>query len=243
MTWSSHEVPGGAVELFQPSSPQSSAGLLFLPGQSLKTLAASDTWTSLLEQAGLRAACPVSGNGWWLDASDPIGDRSPLDWVHHDVVSWLRSQWDTGPRGLAVTGVSLGGQAALGLSYRHSRDYPVVAAVSPTIDFHKLYGLGLPLDDWYSSPEEARQQTIPLHLNPLNWPAHQLLACDTDDDDWFDGVERLASKLTSSGIPVTTAFESHDMGHCWDYFDTAASTVIGFVTDRLSQVHRTLHPS
>ena len=104
------------------------------------------------------------------------------------------------------------------------------------------YGLGLPLDDWYSSPEDARQQTIPLHLNPLNWPAHQLLACDADDDDWFEGVERLASKLTSSGIPVTTAFESHDMGHCWDYFDTAASTVIDFVTDRLSQVHRTLHP-
>ncbi|HAA50495.1 MAG TPA: hypothetical protein DCE43_12325, partial [Planctomycetaceae bacterium] len=69
MTWSSHEVPGGVVELFQPSSPRSSTGLLFLPGQSLKTLAASNTWTRLLEQSGLRAACPVSGNGWWLDAS------------------------------------------------------------------------------------------------------------------------------------------------------------------------------
>lgn len=242
MSWSSHEVPGGAIELFEPSTPQATIGLLFLPGHSLRTLATSTAWTGSLERAGLRAACPVGGSGWWLDAADPIGDRTPLEWLHHDVVSWLRNEWGTGERGLAVTGVSLGGQAALGLAYRHSRDYPVVAAVAPAVDFHKLYGLGLPLDNWYSGPEDARQQTVPLHLNPLNWPAHQLLTCDTDDGDWFEGVERLAGKLRSSGVPVTTLFESHALGHCWDYFDAAASPVVDFITERLETVQRTLHP-
>ena len=243
MSWSLREVPGGEIELYEPSTPRPEFGLLFLPGHSGKTLATSTTWTASLELSGLRAACPVSGSGWWLDASDPIGDRTPLQWLHRDVVSWLRGEWGTGPRGLAVAGVSLGGQAALGLAYRHSRDYPVVAAVAPAIDFHKLHGLGLPLDNWYASPEDARQQTVPLHINPLAWPVHQLLTCDSDDGDWYDGVERLAGKLHSSGIPVTTEFGSHGLGHCWDYFDTAADPVVDFVTQRLDQVHRTVFPA
>ena len=242
MSWSHLTVPGGEIEVFEPSTPLGSAGLLFLPGHSGKTLAQSTSWTASLEQSGLRAACPLTGNGWWLDAANPIGDRTPLEWLHHDVATVLRSEWDTGPTGLAVAGVSLGGQAALGLAYRHSRDYPVVAAVSPTIDFHKLYGLGLPLDDWYQSAEEARQQTVPLQLNPLAWPTHQLLTCDTDDGDWYEGVERLAGKLASSGIPRTTAFESHRLGHCWDYFDTTADPVLAFITQRLEQNRRTLFP-
>jgi len=243
MSWSLREVPGGEIELYEPSTPRPEFGLLFLPGHSGKTLATSTAWTASLEHSGLRAACPVSGSGWWLDASDPIGDRTPLQWLHQDVVSWLRGEWRTGPRGLAVAGVSLGGQAALGLAYRHSRDYPVVAAVAPAIDFHKLHGLGLPLDNWYASPEDARQQTVPLHINPLAWPVHQLLTCDSDDEDWYDGVERLAGKLHSSGIPVTTEFGSHGLGHCWDYFDTAADPVVDFVIQRLDQVHRAVFPA
>ena len=243
MSWSLREVPGGAVELYEPSTPRPEFGLLFLPGHSGRTLATSTTWTASLEHSGLRAACPVAGSGWWLDASDPIGDRTPLQWLHRDVVNWLQFEWETVPRGLAVAGVSLGGQAALGLAYRHSRDYPVVAAVAPAIDFHKLHGLGLPLDDWYASPEDARQQTVPLHINPLAWPVHQLLTCDSDDPDWYDGVERLAGKLHSSGIPVTTDFQSHGLGHCWDYFDTAADPVVDFVTRGLEQVQRSVFPA
>ena len=100
----------------------------------------------------------------------------------------------------------------------------------------------MPLEDWYQSAEEARQQTVPLQLNPLAWPTHQLLTCDTDDGDWYEGVERLAGKLASSGIPRTTAFESHRLGHCWDYFDTTADPVLAFLTQRLEQNRRTLFP-
>ena len=116
MSWSHLTVPGGEIELFEPSTPLGSAGLLFLPGHSGKTLAQSTSWTTSLEQSGLRAACPLTGNGWWLDAANPIGDRTPLEWLHHDVATVLRSEWDTGLTGLAVAGVSLGGQAALGLA-------------------------------------------------------------------------------------------------------------------------------
>ncbi len=240
MSWSRGEIPGGAIELFEPSTAEPSIGLLFLPGHSGTTLNNNTTWTQALERAGLRAACPVAGSGWWLDDSDPIANRTPLQWLHQVVAGWLKTEWDTRPGGLAVSGVSLGAQAALGLAYRHARDYPVVAAVAPAVDFHKLHGLGLPLDDWYNSSEDARQHTVPLHINPLDWPVHQMLCCDSDDHEWFDGVQRLTGKLHSSGIPVTTLFESHQLGHCWDYFNTAANHVVDFVTQRLQQVHKSL---
>ena len=80
MSWSLREVPGGAIELFEPSTPQPAVGLLFLPGHSGKTLAASAAWTSSLEHTGLRAACPVSGSGWWLDAADPTTTMESKRW-------------------------------------------------------------------------------------------------------------------------------------------------------------------
>ncbi|MFP6768618.1 MAG: alpha/beta hydrolase-fold protein, partial [Planctomycetaceae bacterium] len=222
MSWSRREQSGWAIELFEPSQPRPSAGLLFLPGHSGKTLINNPAWTQSLEQARLRAACPVSGSGWWVEAGERIAGQAPLAWLYEQVVPALRDWWQLDRTAIAVAGVSLGAQGALGLAYRHAREFPVVAAISPAVDFHELHGLGFPLDGWCESIEAARQHTGPLHLNPLSWPTHQLLACDTDDGDWFQSVERLVEKLNSSGIAFTSAFDSHRLGHCWDYFDAVS---------------------
>jgi S-formylglutathione hydrolase FrmB len=63
----------------------------------------------------------------------------------------------------------------------------------------------------------------------MNWPRHQLLLCDPDDDDWLDGVERLAGKMSSSGILFESDFETRGGGHSWDYFNAVAPKVIDFL--------------
>ena len=89
----------------------------------------------------------------------------------------------------------MGGQGALQLAYRYPREFPVVAAISPAIDFHHWYGQGLPLDEMFASREAARQATATLQIHPLGWPRHQLLVCDPEDVDWYEGVDRLVAEI------------------------------------------------
>ena len=75
-------------------------------------------------------------------------------------------------------------------------------------------------------------------MTPLNWPKHQLLACDPADAEWFEGVERLTMKLSASGVPFESDLETSSGGHSWDYFNSMARRVISFVSDRLEQESR-----
>jgi hypothetical protein len=138
---------------------------------------------------------------WWIDRSDPAlkPPRSPLSFVIDNLVPWIHTQWPDDSR-LAVLGVGLGGQGALQLAYRHPDVIPMTTAICPTIDFHRLHDSSPQLQEWFETSERARQETATLRLHPLNWPPHQWFACPAGD--WrFDGCERLASKLTSMGIP------------------------------------------
>jgi S-formylglutathione hydrolase len=133
----------------------------------------------------------------------------------------------------------MGGQGALQLAYRHPREFPVVAAIAPAVDFHTWHGRGLPLDEMFPTRESARQETATLHVHPLNWPQHQLFVSDPADAEWFEGCERLASKLVSIGIPFERDLETSAGGHTWEYFNAMAPRVIEFVAERLQRVANT----
>ena len=151
---------------------------------------------------------------------------------------FIQQRWQVKTRQIGLTGISMGGQGVLQLAYRHAREFPVVAAISPAVDFHRWYGTGLPLDEMFDSQEHARQETVTLQIHPLNWPRHQLLTCDPVDVDWFEGVERLAMKLSSSGIAFESDLESSHGGHSWEYFNHMAPRVIEFVARNLESVSR-----
>ena len=139
---------------------------------------------------------------------------------------------------IAVTGISMGGQGALQLAYAHARRFPVVAAISPAVDFHRWHDQGLPLDDMFTSQESARQQTVTLQIHPLNWPRHQLIVCDPADEEWFEGVDRLVGKLFSLGVPFESDLKSTNGGHSWDYFNQRAAPVLSFVVAGLEKESR-----
>lgn len=236
-TWTTISIDGKQADVFEPDSPKPDRAMIHLHAHGLITLKNNEAYSRELNQHGLRVVCPHGKRSWWLrEICDEFDSKiTSFDFVRENVVSWIAHNWQVGTPNIALAGNSMGGQGAIQLSYRCGREFPILAAVSPTIDFYTLWGHGIPLDAMFLSPEEARQQSAILHLHPLNWPRHQLIVCDPSDADWLPSAERLASKLYSSGIPFESDFETSNGGHCWEYFDKMAPRVVEFVANALEQ--------
>lgn len=232
--WQMVEIGGRPAEVFEPAGTEPVA-LLYLHGHSEQTIRDNPAFTQALERHGVRTVCPQGRRSWWLDVVCPEFDESitPINYLRTAVIPWIADAWGVEPPHVGLCGNSMGGQGALQLAYRDARRFPVVAAISPAVDFHTWYGRGLPLDEMFSSAEQARQETATLNIHPLNWPKQQLFVCDPTDADWFEGCERLASKLASMGIPFERDLETVAGGHSWEYFDSQAERVIGFVAEKL----------
>lgn len=241
--WSQQTLAGRSVDVFIPQAVnQPKAAVLFLHGHGGIGLTENQTFTEQFEQRGLIAICPDGGRAWWLDqiCSDFDPQISPMNWIANELMPVVESDFGIAERRTAVLGVSMGGQGALQLSYRHPLKFPVVAAIAPAIDFHQLHGMGLPLDEIFSKSEDARQATAVLNLNPMNWPRHQWFCCDPSDVDWIDGNRRLVMKLSSSGIlherHFETTFEDPAVAHSWRYFNAMAKLAMDHISNSLAKL-------
>lgn len=239
MNWITTTIGGKTADVFEPDETTATGhGVLHLHGHGLTTLKDNPVFSAELNRHGLRCVCPHGQRSWWLDriCSEFDAEQSPLDYLKEHVIPWFESEWNIQPPLIGLSGISMGGQGILQLGYRDARSFPVMAALSPAIDFNNWYGMGLPLDELFNDAEDARQATATLQIHPLNWPRHQLLMCDPVDIDWIEGCERLASKLSSSGIPFEQDFDTSHGGHSWDYFEHMAPRTIEFIATNLHQV-------
>ena len=244
--WSTTEVEGHRVDLFDPRKNTGSADhgdqsapagcVLFLHGHGRIMLNDNPTFSKLLLDHNLVAVCPDGQRSWWLDHVCPefSTDVTPQQWLLDQLVPFIEQRWKIETPHIALLGISMGGQGALQLSYRYAAKFPVVAAISPAIDFFQLHGQGLPLDEMFDNAEEARQATVVLNLHPLAWPRHQWFCCDPDDTDWFDGAVRLGMKLSSSGILHERDLDTSHGGHSWDYFNHMAPTAFEHIAKALA---------
>ena len=233
-TWSEIEIAGKSAEIYEPQHPEGEPrAIVFLHGHGQERLRSNPVFTAEFERHGFHVVCPLGKRSWWLDRIcnefDPA--VTPLQYLQGAVVSFIREQWRIEPPYIALLGVSMGGQGVLQWAYREARRFPVVAAISPAIDFHRCWGQGLPLDDMFPTAEEARQETVILKIHPLDWPRHQLLVCDPRDEYWFEGVERLTLKLSSSGILFESDLKASAGGHSWGFFNRMAPRVVQFLAD------------
>ncbi|HUQ68318.1 MAG TPA: alpha/beta hydrolase-fold protein [Planctomycetaceae bacterium] len=212
-------------------------GVIFLHGYDNVTLRDRPVFQAALERHHLLAVCPHGPGCWWTDAVYPPFDPvlSPIDYLHGPVLDYLRETWQLEPPRIAVAGFEMGGQGALQLAYRHAREFPTVAAISPKVDFETWHGLGTTLDELFPDREAARQRTATLHIHPLNWPRRQLLVCDPADQYCLDGVVTLASKLSSSGIPFEQDVETTHGGYGWPYADFMADRVVTFLAQGIAE--------
>lgn len=239
--WQTVSCEDQTLQVFTPIHGEAPAGcVLFLHGHGRQFLNENGVFTELLQQHNLTAVCPDGKRSWWMNrlCGEFSTQISPQDWLLESLVPWITQRFGITPPHIALMGVSMGGQGALQLSFRDATRFPIVASIAPAIDFHQLYGHGLPLDEMYESLEDVRQETVVLNLHPLAWPRHQWFCCDPDDEDWYDGAVRLGMKLSSSGILHERDLDTRAGGHTWDYFNTMAPKAFEHVVSGLAAYER-----
>ena len=239
--WTREIIAGKAVDLFDPPAKPRFA-VIFLHGSGLETLAGNPVYTSILKTRNLACVCPHGQRSWWLDRVCPEFDAtlSPERFLIESMLPLCGSRWQLAPRGVGVFGISMGGQGALRLALRHPQLFPVAAGIASAFDFHERYGQGTPLDDMYTSKEQARQDTALMHIPRHDPPPHLFFCIDPTDVDWLRGNDRLHEKFGALGVPHTIDFTTSAGGHTWEYFNHMAEPTLRFVTEALEKESRRL---
>ena len=241
-TWSSVDIAGRPADVYDPPGPgRPRFGVLHLHAADLATLRGEAAFTRVFDELRLACVCPHGGQSWWVDRVCPDFEpqRTPERYLLEGVLPFFRERWGLQPPSVGLQGVSMGGQGALRLAFRRPDLFPVVAAISPALEYHELYGRGSPLDEMYDSKEQCRQDTAPMHIDPGRYPPH-VFFCIDPDDPWSRGCDRLHEKLAALGVPHEVDLTTRAGGHSWDYFNHMAGRVEQFVHAGLEQESRRL---
>jgi pimeloyl-ACP methyl ester carboxylesterase len=238
--WSQIELAGHVCRTYEPPSPSPhNYAVIYLHCSEVASLRGFPAFWREFDRYGLRVIEPVSGRSWWTDRIWPEFDTtvSAESFVLDHVVPYVADRWNASPPRLALLGISMGGQAALRIAYKHPNVFPTVAAISPAIDFQKRIEEGVDpgLEFMYRDSEDARQDTALLHIHPLNWPRNQFFCCDPADVRWHESAERLRMKLSSLGVPFECDLKTEAGGHSFEYACHMAPRAIGFLAKRLEQ--------
>jgi S-formylglutathione hydrolase len=242
-TWKQLDIAGKVADIYDPAPGiRPRFGVLHLHGAGLETLRDNAAYTRMFDELKLACVCPHGQRSWWGDRLSPEFDPhiSPEQFLLSTVMPFFQTRWGLLPRAIGLQGISMGGQGALRLAFKHPEIFPVVAAVAAAVDYHEIYGQGTPLDEMYDSKEQCRQDTALMHIHPTHYPPHIFFVIDPDDDRWLRGNDRLHEKLSALGIPHEFDFTTRAGGHSWDYFNHWAERVERFVAAGLEQESRRL---
>ncbi len=242
-TWTLEKIADKPADVFEPEmAGRPRFGMLFLHPLGLETLANNRTYTNLFAARKIPCVCPHVGRSWWTDRAcnefDP--HLTPEAHLLKNVLPFFEQRWNLKPRSIGVFGISMGGQGALRLAFRHPQIFPVAAGIASAIDFHELYDEGGPLAEMYDSKEQARQDTALMHIHPYQYPPHLFFCIDPNDHPWYRGNDRLHEKLNALGVPHTHDLTTEAGGHSWAYFDQMAEPTLRFLTEGLEKESRRL---
>jgi S-formylglutathione hydrolase FrmB len=239
-TWTTEIVAGHPCELFEAAERNpNDYVVLYLHGVHQASLRQQQPFIEQFERHGLCVVAPQTRRSWWVDriCAEFDSTMSAQQHVLQNVLPFIRERFGAEPPRIALLGTSMGGQGALRLSYLFPKLFPVVAAISPAIDFQKRVDEAIegdPLLEMYDDPEAARQDTAILHIHPLNWPRSQFFCCDPADTRWYDSADRLRMKLGSLGVPFECDLETTAGGHGFVYYNYMAPRAIDFLVSALN---------
>jgi pimeloyl-ACP methyl ester carboxylesterase len=247
MPWSDTQLAGHSCDIFEPSSPAPHGyTLIYLHGVRLNRLIDNPVFTAEFDRFGLRVVAPITGRSWWTDRICPDFDpqRTAQQYVLDAVVPFIKDRFGVEPPRIALLGTSMGGQGALRFAFKFPNRFPIVAAISPAIDYQVRWHEGdATLPQMYSDPEEVRQDTATLHVHPLNWPRNIWFCCDPADERWHESADRLHMKLAALGIPHDHDLETSTTrlgipaakAHGFAYYDLMAPAAVAFLATRLEK--------
>ncbi len=237
--WSVASVAAHPCDVFEPfeRNPHGYV-VIYLHGVHLGKLNDKQEYVEQFERYGLPVISPITQRSWWTDRICAEFDPSISAEQHilDNILPYVRQRWGSEPPRIALLGTSMGGQGALRFSYKFPDVFPIVAAISPAIDYQQRLEdpeEEEPLFDMYDDPEAARQDTALLHIHPLNWPRHQFFCCCPTDHSWYDSADRLRMKLSSLGVPFESDLETEGGGHGFDYYGLMAARSITFIANAL----------
>lgn len=236
-------VAGRPCQVFEPPrrNPHGSS-VIFLHDVDGGGLQGREAYLEQLARHGLPCIAPLCGRSWWTERLWPDFDPtlSVEQYVMEYVLAHAAAHWQSQPPQVAIMGVGMGGQGALRLSFKFPNRLPIVAAVSPAIDYQLAYydDEERALPAIYAGPEAARQDTATLHVHPLNWPRNIWFACDPADHRWHESSERLRMKLSALGIPHDADLETTAAGQPTPYADQMAEKAVDYLVERFDREHR-----
>ena len=242
-SWSETTVGGHPCDVFEPNEKNEHGwAVIYLHGVHLNRLIDQTPFAEQFARHGLPVVAPMTGPTWWTDRIAVQFDREITAEQHilESVVPFVQQRFGAGDRKIALLGTSMGGQGALRFAYKHPDRFPVVAAISPAIDYQTRFDEDVIIQQMYADPEAVRQDTATLHVHPLNWPRHQFFCCDPADHRWWDSADRLRMKLSSLGVPHQCDLETTGGGHGFDYYNLMAEKAVTFIADGLDQERRRL---
>lgn len=231
--WTEETVGGHPCDVYTPAEPHPwNYTLIYLHGVHLNRLVDKAAFQEQFDKHGLGVVAPMTGQSWWTDRLCPDFDATITAEQHvlQNVLPFVQERFGAETPRIGLFGTSMGGQGALRLAYKHPQRFPVVAAISPAIDFHTRFREGDPvLEAMYPNMEAARQETALLYIHPLNWPRLQFFCCDPSDHRWWDSADKLRMKLASLGVPHEVDLETSGGGHGFEYYSRMAERTINFL--------------
>jgi S-formylglutathione hydrolase len=241
--WSSAEIAGKLADVFDPADgARPRFGILFLHPIGQETLREQPVYTQLLADNQLACVCPHGDYSWWADRIWHGFDAriTAEQYLLQAVLPFFQTRWQLDPPALGLLGISMGGQGALRLAFKHPRLFPAVVGIASALDYYELYGRGLSIDEMYDSKEHCRQDGALLHVHPSQFSPHIFFCIDPDDSDWYRGNDRLHEKLAALGIPHNCDLTTRAGGHSWEYFNRMAAPALRFLAEGLQTESRRL---
>jgi len=149
--WSNIEVRGHQCEVFEPVTANADGPVvIYLHGVHLGRLQDKPVFTEQFEKHGLRVIGPCTQRSWWTDVICEEFDSqiTAEQYLLEHILPFIEQRWGHNGQETALMGTSMGGQGALRFAYKYPRTFPIVAAISPAIDYHlrmKLYPACMPI--------------------------------------------------------------------------------------------------
>src|SRR5271166_3294958 len=120
-TWSSAWVGSKPADVYEPTGGRPRFGILHLHDAGLTSLREQSAFARHFDELRLACVTPFVGVCWWADRICPDFDpkMTPERHLLDNVLPFFRERWGLGPRSVGLLGMSMGGQGALRLAFKH----------------------------------------------------------------------------------------------------------------------------